>query len=813
MNKKKIILIFLAVIAVLAGIIAAYIFFNNKNNESVTSSNEGDVTRYEWIEMLCEETGMTQYENQTPYFQDVSESDPHFAGIQSAVEWELLDAASDFRGDEYASGDFIALTAMKTIGEHKVRFYLDTEDTLSDDVYTGLAVELGLIEKKDLQRGFSKEECETVLDKLREVYFGELWKDDTESVSYRENVLELAREDILQGNGDCSEIKVADGVLSEVSEGTVIVFEYGETGLKAARKVIGIEGDGKLLLSDDVELDEVLDSLVVSDITEVTVENILNYYGSSEGINPVDVRAGNGGRFAPAFSAQMQSKGFKISVETEEEGGKNVVSIKVTDNDSGTSYKLPVQKEVDADCKYQAEVDVDKILVATQIEYHWNTGLEYAEVALDTHTTFSGGISAEASAESERILLCETPVPLGSGIVGVKIQIYLVLSVEGSITLEAELPVAAGVRYEKGKGIRNFKSDISVKEPDLKVNCEAGLMLRGEITPVFLMLVDIIDAEADVGVAVSAEMIVRPISMVCIDASAAFPVITVSVCGDEDADTLVGALGLSGEWEIISSENAPVKFGLHYESLPDGSGQFVDECTYDENQEEEAGEDTENTEKPVQMNNTYYTRYKEETGIDRPVFCFDYPDGWTITQEQVDIESDDSYQYYCEVVELTNERGVRITYTQYNVHPGSIGQGSVFYYTVENEVKKVGDSSLKLPDTSNSEGLMVAKIKDCGGTDPEGDYFYSDDIFYALLLDDKEGSHTTDLPGQYAMCAFYYPERNSFQKESVDGVLYAIDPYTFIAESPDGEFTEEEEQEVIAILSSFRLANEDGSDM
>lgn len=594
MKNKRVVFIILVIIAVLAGIVVAYSFFKNKDNRYVTSAIEGDVTRYEWIEMLCGETGMTQYENQMPYFQDVLEGNPHFATIQSAVEWKLLDETSDFCGDEYAVGQFIALTAMKSIGEYKIQLHLDTEDTVSDDIYIELATGLGLMEEENLSRSFSKEECENILDKLRELYFGEFWKDDMESVSYQGNVLELAREDILQENENGLEIKITDRMLPEVKEGTIVIFEYGNSGLKAARKVIGIEGDGKLLLSDDVELDEVLDSLVISDITEVSVEDILNYYGLREGISPVNSLTNmkdNGGRFVPAFSAKMQSKGFAISLETEEEDGKNKVSITVTDNDSGISYLLPIQKEVGAGYEYQAKVDVDKILVASQIEYHSDTGLKYAEVALDTHTTFSGQI--DVAGASERILLCETPAPLGSGIVGVKIQIYLVLSIDGTITLEAELPMAACVRYEKGKGICNFKQHISVEEPELKVNCEAGLMLRGELVLVVFMCVDIIDAEADIGAVVSAEIISRPISMSCIDVSAAFPVVSVSVCGDKEADTLVGALGLSGEWEIISSEDAPFKIGLHYEWQSDGTSQFVDECTYDGNHEEEAGDDTE----------------------------------------------------------------------------------------------------------------------------------------------------------------------------------------------------------------------------
>lgn len=90
---------------------------------------------------------------------------------------------------------------------------------------------------------------------------------------------------------------------------------------------------------------------------------------------------------------------------------------------------------------------------------------------------------------------------------------------------------------------------------------------------------------------------------------------------------------------------------------------------------------------------------------------------------------------------------------------------------------------------------------------PDGESYDSGRVSYALMLSEKEGAQTTNLPGYYDMCSFYYPKPDSFQIESPDGHAYVINPYTFIAESPDGQFTEEETKEIIAILSSYRLAD------
>lgn len=86
--------------------------------------DENAVPRYEWLEMLGEQIGINGYTNDSPYFCDVHSENPYYPYIQSAVEWNVIDVATDFEGDDYASGKFIALTAMRAIGENKLKIFL-----------------------------------------------------------------------------------------------------------------------------------------------------------------------------------------------------------------------------------------------------------------------------------------------------------------------------------------------------------------------------------------------------------------------------------------------------------------------------------------------------------------------------------------------------------------------------------------------------------------------------------------------------------------------------------------------------------------
>lgn len=295
---------------------------------------------------------------------------------------------------------------------------------------------------------------------------------------------------------------------------------------------------------------------------------------------------------------------------------------------------------------------------------------------------------------------------------------------EGGISFEVEVPVLASVYYEKDKGLRNFKHDISVENPTIEANCDAGAMLRFEPTLVVLGCLNVMDAEVDVGATAHANATIRSNSQICADISVAFPVITFSICGDEDADTIMGNMGLSAKWEIISSDDEPFQFGLHYELLPDMTAQFVEKCTYKEQEDTILG-------------NTYITEYGDTK------FAFDYSDNWVI----ITPESEDVFK---ENVVLKNERDVTITYWEFNIFPlGGNGHASM----TDAEVAKVTDSSI--------ENFMIGKIQIVGATDMlTGEEYSMEDgsIFYAVLPQDYIGTHNSmvGIGGIYEEFSFPY---------------------------------------------------------
>lgn len=137
MKKKKILMI--AGVAVLIAVVTVSVFMGQRDNTT-------GITKYQWIQMLAEQFGMSEPASQTSYFEDVGSNSPYYSYVQSAYEWGVLEDSSLFEGEKAADGEFVALTAMKAIGEYKVQIYLGLSDVPSDKEYLDLA-----LEKEDYQ--------------------------------------------------------------------------------------------------------------------------------------------------------------------------------------------------------------------------------------------------------------------------------------------------------------------------------------------------------------------------------------------------------------------------------------------------------------------------------------------------------------------------------------------------------------------------------------------------------------------------------------------------------------------------------------
>ena len=154
MPRKKIAVVLSVIIALLAlgGIITI-----------ITANKETGIKKYEWIKRLSQRFNVVEYQNKTPYFQDVTAENEYFEYIQAACEYGIVDEGKLFRGDEVATGEYVALTAMKAIGKYKVQIYMGLEHLPDEKEYLQLAVEKELIPESKLKEGITEEQADDIV--------------------------------------------------------------------------------------------------------------------------------------------------------------------------------------------------------------------------------------------------------------------------------------------------------------------------------------------------------------------------------------------------------------------------------------------------------------------------------------------------------------------------------------------------------------------------------------------------------------------------------------------------------------------------
>ena len=361
------------------------------------------------------------------------------------------------------------------------------------------------------------------------------------------------------------------------------------------------------------------------------------------------------------------------------------------------------------------------------------------------------------------------------------------------MSLKAEIPFHSGVSYEKGKGT---KATMGQKSSQIAVEAEGemGLFFRTAPMVVAARTIPLIDIELDMGAEADGKITRRTNGQICSDISINSPVFKVSA-GNEDVKfnnkkSLLSKMGMGLELKFDKIREPET---IHYEKLPDGTKQYVKECTYSEQAEQEKTTENETvTEAPTKEQltsqetdvkksgslNTYKTRlaeyYPEQT-----TFYFDYPNNWIVTKERVS-----SGEY----VVLENENGAKLEFDA-SSHKKSIygnqmyGDGKQYFEATVTPISK--------SRYNPGENFWIVKIKETQLLDglTGGQTIYDDGPeMYAIIPEENAMKDTIGYSGTRVMiwCMFDCPNA------------------TLIWTPANGSLTDKDREEIIAILQSFR---------
>lgn len=772
MKKKIIIGVSAAVIvimAIAAGIVTGALSKKKSSNDinvsckAAVTKNE-DITCYDWLKKLCNKMGI--------------EADDY---RKAAKEYGYITDSDEFSNDDIASGGFMALTSMRAMGEGKMQIYLGTDDAISDNTNIGLAINNNLIAEDSLDRGFSDQEADGILDKFDDLYYGEFWPEDIENVSYKENISQLQFFDIKDYKEDENIIYIDESAAKNLKKGDTFVFDY--MGEKIAKKIVEDMGNGTFSL-EDPEIDEVFNTLIVSDSASIGIDDIISYYG----LDNVKVSAGKPVTMLTAdVSGNINSKGFAIEAAVNDD---NELEVTLTDNDTEAEYELPIKQKLNKKCEnFSIKWDVNNINVGAQVKYTLKSGLKYASVGVDIDSEISGEIGVEGDF-SDGILLCQTPALIGSNLVAVNVALYIVPAVDGSVNLKVEVPYYAGVSYEKGKGVNGTMGLRSSMQTSIEAEGTMGLYFRTAPMLVTMRSIPLLDAELDIGAEAEATRTGRPNGQICSDVNVKCPVFIIGV-GDESVKyknkkSLLCTMDISKSCEFTSFARSK---SLHYERLADGTKQFVKECTYNEQPEDDKPKESETSteattqEQPMQEQVTQGTDVKESGPLhtyktrmaeyfpEQTTFYFDYPDNWTVVSERANANT--------EVVIIQNDNGVQIEYMARDDKFGTEIMGNIMVEAKNDVVSK--------PRYNSGRELVIVKTKDYkeySRTSP--DVIEYDDGAERYALMPASTSYSICHTGIYLGCYFETPKETMF---------YSI---------PSKKLTDKDREEIIEILESFR---------
>lgn len=238
------------------------------------------------------------------------------------------------------------------------------------------------------------------------------------------------------------------------------------------------------------------------------------------------------------------------------------------------SKNLEIDNQFSGGYKISGDISINALTVTTEIEYkrtRWFNipyGVEYASVKLDS--SISSSLILEGNL-SERLHIATVPIPIAATGLSVGIDLYLYADANGSLVVGASLGSEAKAEYSGGRLKHTASSEANANvDANLEINFGAELAATLEA----LSIIKIVDVGVKAGGTVTAS---ASISGSCkaseengtakltyqealkIQADLYVPTVNIYAGG---SGTLIGDLGLSGSWDIMTKGKGAMKINL-----------------------------------------------------------------------------------------------------------------------------------------------------------------------------------------------------------------------------------------------------------
>ncbi len=575
------------------------------------------MTRGEWIALLGQTLGMSDYHGDTAYYQDVNPDSEIYPYVQSCYEWGVLSGDGQFNANDAATPEFVAYTAALATGTVP-------DDLLgNDDAIEKFAQEHGLF--PDGKKDVSVEAGLAIAESAQRVYMDD-HHENVVDITWTDGVVDLSES--LSVSADGTQLTMPTAQADSLAVGSVVIVT-SEDGLLVAKKVTSLRTeDGQTILqTEEPDLGDVFDEVTLYDSSapDLSLAKLENGVTIGPVANPLNVATVKDGVYIDDLvkrgvnqTSPVETKGVGFSLGVNFTDGKISGGLGLGDIDAEVKYPtFPVDKVADGsqeeklgqifkksaksapepityddliliddagyECKVQAKgeieggyeitgsIDIDNLYIETGFEFKKIFGIPTGikRVVIEANGSFSTNLTLKGKLSGE-VAVATLPIFVANvGLVEVKLILYMDIS--GELQVKAE--VESNVKFEYSNG--NIKK---TKQTDQSISGEAAI--EAEVGPkvnvgLTLIGLKIIDIEASFGINFefeATEKISRTTNIVdtanakektstwiysiALESHLRLPIIKLKV--GYDPKSLANKLDIKFSWDIVSKENAPV---------------------------------------------------------------------------------------------------------------------------------------------------------------------------------------------------------------------------------------------------------------
>lgn len=520
-----------------------------------TAEEREEITRGEWIILLGNEMGMSDYVNAEPYYSDVTQEAPAFPYVQSCKEWGVLayEEGDAFHPDAPATKEFMAVTAALAASA------IDSENTAEEDVLSQ-AVQLGILDSsEDLSDGVLPADAQDMANAAAQAYLDSS-EGEIAEVDFADTYVELPSVENITVSGS-TVIMPADAA-KDIVPGSVFVVPgdaMNPFGVAVKATAVSVQNDVAVIQTVEPDLGEIFDSYKVygsgipemegaqlADGVTAAGEAAAGFLSASGEAFCIDNLTYTGEAPAARQTAKGISLSFKInftkgtfSVSPEWDNHKVTIERLIppelrTGGDIGASpsedlgkifegsnfsapQTITLLKDADGN-PYLDKNGMEKVLTVTDKykggynltgsislnNVYVETGFEFKKVfgiptgikrvAVETNYESTADVSLKGKVEEE-LTIATLPIPVAAGL---SVEMELILYAEATGEIQVRLEAKNNTKFEYSEG--NLKK---VTTKDGSSTLEAAVEAEAGVAPAVVLKtlgISIIDAKLKVGV-------------------------------------------------------------------------------------------------------------------------------------------------------------------------------------------------------------------------------------------------------------------------------------------------------------------------